>query len=114
MPQYNPIFYLANRNGIPRIESQSVTVNGTTDVAFAFSDDVSFSRNFGGLVLVKLSQAIPAGTTTTLPIVFKSINGGTRPLVGYNGAPVTVGDISGTGIYLVYYENGMLQLVKAV
>ena len=96
MPQYNPIFYLANRNGIPRIESQSVTVNGTTDVAFAFSNDISFSRNFGGLVLVK------------------SINGGTRPLVGYNGAPVTVGDISGTGIYLVYYENGMLQLVKAV
>lgn len=106
----NPIFYYANRVGIPRIESQSVTV-GTSDVAFSFSSDIRFSRNYSGLVLVKLNQSIPTGTTTTLPVVFTSTVGGAKPLTGKGGAAVTVADITGTGIYLVYYENGTLQLM---
>jgi len=110
----NPIFYLANRFGIPRIESQSVTVDGTTNVAFSFSSDVRFSRSFGGLVLVKLTQSIPTGTTTTLPIVFTSRYGGTKPIVGYNGTAVTVADLPGTGIYLVYYDGNTLQLLGSI
>lgn len=111
MPYTNPIYYYANRGGIPRIESQSVAVNGTENVAFTFSSDIRFARNYSGLVLVKLSQAVPSGTTTTLPVVFTSADGGTRPLVGKGGAAVTAADITGTGIYLVYYENGTLQLM---
>lgn len=109
MPQF-PIYFYANRGGIPRIESQSVTV-GTSNVAFSFSSNVQFSRNFSGLILVKLAQAIPSGTTTTLPIVFTSVDGGTKTLYGYDGTAKTVADITGTGIYLVYYENGNLQLM---
>ena len=112
MPQIkNPIVYLANRYGIPRLESQSVAVNGTTNVIYSFNSDISFSRNFSGILVVKLSQAIPAGTTGTLPIMFTSPNGGTFPLLTYGGAPVTASEITGTGIRLVYYENGTLQLL---
>lgn len=104
MPTLNPIVYLANRGGIPRIESASVTVNGTTDVRFSFSADVRFSNRYSGLVLVRLNQAIPTGTTATLPIAFVSPNGPVQAVTRYNGDAVTVADLAGTGIYLAYYE----------
>ena len=71
MASINPINFLSNRNGIPRIASTSVSVN-TADVTFNFSSDFTFSRNFSGLVLVKLDQSIPSGTTTTLPVLLSS------------------------------------------
>ncbi len=101
----NPFYYLANRGGIPRIKSTGVTVNGTTNVQFSFAADATFSANFSGLVLVRLDQAIPSGTTTTLPIVFTS-SAGTQALTTYNEADVTVADIKGTGIILCYYDRG--------
>ena len=87
-------------------------VVGTTDVQFTFNADATFSRGFSGLVLVRLAQAIPAGTTTTLPIVFSS-SAGTQAVTTYNGAAVTVAEITGTGIYLMYYDRAtnVLQLI---
>jgi len=111
MPQIiNSIFYFANRGGIPRIESTGVTV-GASEVSYSFSSNVQFSRTYSGLVLVKLAQAIPSDTTTTLPVTFTSTYGGTKAVNGYGGAAVTVADIKGTGIYLAYYENGTVQLL---
>lgn len=111
----NPIFYLANRNGIPRIKSTGVTVNGTTNVQYSFSADASFSSNFSGLVLVRLDQAIPTGTTATLPIVFTS-SAGSQPLTTYDSTNVTVNDIAGTGIFLCYYDRAtnVLQALTGV
>ena len=115
MASINPINFLSNRNGIPRIASTSVSVN-TADVTFNFSSDFTFSRNFSGLVLVKLDQPIPSGTTTTLPIIFTSEGANPIALTGYNGAAVTVADIKGTGVYLAWHEGqtGILQLVTGL
>ena len=100
--------YISNPNGIPRFESNSVTV-GTASVVFAFTDaGTNFNNNFNGLVLIKFAQSIPTGTTTTLPILVNS-----TPLTTYNGVELTVADFKGTGIYLVYYDSNSrtLQLI---
>jgi hypothetical protein len=47
--------YISNPNGIPRFESNSVTV-GTASVVFAFTDaGTNFNNNFNGLVLIKFN-----------------------------------------------------------
>jgi hypothetical protein len=40
-----------------------------------------------------------------LPIVFTSDGANTVSLIGYNGDPITVADIPGTGIYLVFVDS---------
>lgn len=109
----NPVF-LANRGGIPRIESTGVNVT-TTGVNWEFKTDIRLSRMFSGLVIVRLAQAVPEGTTATLPVSFVSA-GSTQPLTGFGGAAITAGDIPGTGIYLAYYEGstGVLQLMASL
>lgn len=106
----NPIYYLANRAGIPRIETTGVSVT-TTGLTYTFSSDISFAKNFSGLVLVKINQSIPTDTTTTLPVIFTSTSGGTKEVQTYGGTALTVADLKGTGIYLSYYENGTVQLL---
>lgn len=108
----NPINYMSNRGGIPRLQSTGVTVT-TTDVQFSFNANATFSNNFSGLVLVRLPQAIPSGTTTTLPIVFTSA-AGSQALTLSSGTAATVADIPGAGVYLVYYDRptNTLQLIK--
>lgn len=108
-----PTSYMSNINGIPRIESNSVSVSSTS-VVFALNSRLSFVR-FNGLVLVKLAQTIPSGTTTTLPIIVTSANGDV-PLVKVGGDAVTVADVTGTGVYLLYYDNASntLQVLPAI
>jgi hypothetical protein len=62
---------------------------------------------------VQLAQAIPDGTTTTLPVVFTTEGGNPANLTTYDGANVTVADIAGTGIYLVWVDtqSGVVQLL---
>ena len=110
----NPIFYV-NRNGIPTLDSQGVTVTAT-DVQFSFRNHRYVGAPYRGLVIIRLSQAIPTGTTATLPIVFTSEGNSPRALTGYNGDPITVGDLPGTGVYLVWYDqsSGVLQLMTGI
>lgn len=93
-----------NQFGIPTVSSNSVSV-GTTQVAFDFTNHPTVGEPFRGLVVVRLNQVIPTGTTTTLPIVFTSDGANTVSLIGYNGDPITVADIPGTGIYLVFVDS---------
>lgn len=93
-----------NQFGIPTVSSNSVTV-GTTQVAFDFTNHPTVGQPFRGLVIVRLNQAIPTGTTTTLPIVFTSEGSNTVELVGFNGDAITVADIAGTGIYLIFVDS---------
>jgi hypothetical protein len=93
-----------NQFGIPTISSNSVSV-GTTQVAFDFNNHPTVGQPFRGLVVIRLNQAIPAGTTTTLPIVFTSDSSNPVNLVGFNGNNITVADISGTGIYLIFVDS---------
>lgn len=99
-----PLYINVNVNGIPALRSLSVSVT-TTDVRFDFNNHRNVGRPFRGLIVINLAQAIPEGTTTTLPIVFTSDGGNAQPLTTYNGEPVTVADIAGTGIYLVWFES---------
>lgn len=110
-----PFYFMANRGGIPRVKSESVTVTAT-EVRFNFTSDARFARNFSGFVAVWLTQAIPSGTTGTLPVVFSSVDSGVQPVTTLDGTAVAVDDIGGTGIYLAYYEasTGTLQLLTGL
>lgn len=93
-----------NQLGIPTVSSNAVSV-GTAQVAFDFNNHPTVGQPFRGLVIVRLNQVIPTGTTGTLPIVFTSDGSNTVNLVGFNGENVTVADIPGTGIYLVFVDS---------
>lgn len=108
-----PAYINVNVGGIPAIRSLSVNVN-TTDVKIAFNNHRNIGRPFRGLLIVNIAQAIPAGTTDTLPIVFTSDSGNDVNLTTYNEDNVTVADIPGIGIYLCWYESqtNTLQLLN--
>lgn len=103
-------FQYVNINGIPTIKSQSVTVSETS-VDFKFRPDFD-RRPFRGLILVYLSEEIPTGTTTTLPIRF-SMAGTTSNVTLAGGDNLTVADLLGVGVYLLYYDRmaDTLQLI---
>lgn len=108
-----PAYINVNVGGIPALRSLSVNV-GTTDVKIAFNNHRNVGRPFRGIMVVNIAQTIPAGTTDTLPIVFTSDGGNDVNLTTYNGENVTVADITGTGIYLCWYESqtNTLQLIN--
>lgn len=99
-----PTYINVNQGGIPALRSLSVTV-GPTDVRFDFNNHRNVGTPFRGLLIINIAQTIPTGTTTTLPIIFTSDGGSTTELTTFNGNPVTVADIPGTGIYLCWYES---------
>lgn len=98
-----------NATGIPYLSTTNVTVGtDSVDLALGFRSLAPV-----GLFVVRLSSAIPTGTTTTLPITL-TLNGSTRSLTVFGGADATVGDVTGTGVLLVFNDrfNGVLQLVS--
>lgn len=107
-----PTYINVNVNGIPAIRSLSVNVTAT-EVQFDFNNHINIGKPFRGLIIINLAQAIPTGTTGTLPIVFTSGNSNPKELTTYDGVAVTAADYSGTGIYLVWYESqtSTLQLI---
>lgn len=113
--QVLPLRINVNQLGIPTISSNSVTV-GTTQVAFDFNNHPTVGQPFRGIVVVRLNQAIPAGTTTTLPITFTSDGANTVNLVGFNGNNITVADLAGSGIYLVFVDgqSNTVQLLTGI
>ena len=67
-----------------------------------------------GYFTVRLANAIPTGTTATLPVTL-TLNGTTRALTLFDGTPVTVAElIGGTGVFEVFNDrfNGILQLMS--
>lgn len=104
-------FQYINQRGIPTVKSQGVVVS-TTSVDFKFNPDWN-SRPFRGLLLVYLADEIPTGTTTTLPVRL-SMAGVSSNLTVAGGDNVTVADLPGVGVYLVYYDrfSDTLQLLN--
>lgn len=95
-----------NVNGIPYLSTTNVTV---TDEAVNFA--LGFRRiQPVGYFTVRVTNAIPTGTTETLPIQL-TLNGTSRPLTFFDGTPVTAADITGTGVLMVFNDrfNGILQ-----
>lgn len=103
-------FNFANRNGIPMIESSSVEVTDT-NVVVNIPDRAFRFLNGTGLILFRLNTAI---TNTTLPIVFSS-NNFTQALTLVGGANATGNQMSGVGVYLIYYAKNanMMQLLTS-
>ena len=102
---------ITNVNGIPYLRTNSVTVG---------SDAVDFSLGFRrippvGYLTINVADAIPAGTTGTLPVRL-TLNGQTRALTTYGGVAVTAADLTGTGIVTVFYDwyNGILQATSPI
>ena len=110
-----PPYINVNVNGIPALSSLAVNVS-TTQVAFDFNNHRNVGSPYRGLLIIRLAQSIPTGTTTTLPIVFTSGGGNAVTLTGFNGDAVTAADLPGTGIYLVWYESQTrtLQLLTGI
>lgn len=104
---------VTNQFGTPYLSSTNTTV-GTAAVDVALG---SHRRPLPpGYFTVRIADAIPAETTTTLPITLTR-NGITRQLTLFDGTPVTVADlIGGTGVITVFNdsENGILQLMSPV
>ena len=97
--------------GIPYISTTNTTV-GTEAVDFA----LGFIRRPlppVGYFTIRITNAIPTGTTGTLPITL-TLNGSTRSLTNMDGTAVTAADITGTGVLLVFNDrfNGVLQLMN--
>lgn len=101
-------FNFANRNGIPMIESTSVTTN-TTNVIISIPNRAFRFLNGTGLILFRLNTEI---TDVSLPILFSS-NEFTQPLTIVGGAEATGANISETGVYLIYYDknSNLMQLI---
>ena len=107
-------FTWVNRNGSEAIASTGVKVN-TTDVVFTFKNHAFVNANYRGTIFVNLMQAIPTGTTGTLPILFET-NGATQAVSKFNGAPLTVADVPGTGVVQLWFERdtNTLQLMTGI
>jgi hypothetical protein len=98
-----------NVNGTPYLRTNGVTV-GTDSVDFA----LGFRRIPPvGYLTVNIANAIPEGTTGTLPVRL-TLNGNSRNLTFFGGASVTAADLTGTGIITVFYDwyNGVLTLTS--
>ena len=100
-----------NASGVPYLTTTGVTVG---------TDAVDFTLGFRriprvGYLTIRISDAIPTGTTGTLPVRL-TLNGQTRALTSFGGAAVTAADITGAGIVTVFYDwfNGLLQVVSPI
>lgn len=100
-----------NSDGIPYLRTSGVTVG---------SDAVDFTLGFRrippiGYLTINISDAIPTGTTGTLPVRI-TLNGNTRALTTFGGVAVTAADLTGAGIIVVFYNwyNGILQVVSPI
>lgn len=97
----NPYVY-ANRNGILRLEANSVNV-GTTNVTFTFTPHNFLNKAYSELILFKLPGF--TAPSTAVPIVF-STNGKNQDLTTLGGEAVTSATLNKAGIYL-YGNTGM-------
>lgn len=98
-----------NAGGQPYIANTQVTV-GTDAVNIA----LGWRRIQPiGYLTIRMENTIPSDATTSLPITL-TLNGVTRPLTLPNGTAVTVADVLGTNVMLIFNDrfNGILALMS--
>lgn len=103
-------FNFANRNGIPMIESNSVSVTDT-NVIINIPNRAFRFLNGTGLILFRLNTVIPE-SAASLPILLAS-NNFTQPLTLVGGEAATGEQMSGVGVYQIYYAkcSSIMQLM---
>lgn len=110
----NVIVKRSNRLGIPLIEAQGITSDGTTTTV-SFNNHVNLSDYFVGVFMVKFPNVV---TSTTQPVVFATSGvSGTTPLYTRTGAQATVANIQSTvapTYHLFVYDSvsSRLQLIN--
>lgn len=104
------VFNRVNINGIPCIETTSITESATA-VTYNFNPSPVVNPRFSGIIAVRVDE-VP--TNTALPVSFNvpSIAGTTIALSLIGGTQATGADLE-EGIHLVFYDrfNGVLQLL---
>lgn len=100
-----------NAGGVPYLSVSNVTVSDTAvDLALGWS-----RRQLPaiGYLTIRLANQIPADATTTLPITLTR-NGITRNLTLANGDAVTVADLVGVQVMLLFNDrfNNILALMS--
>lgn len=99
-----------NAGGIPYLSTTNVSV-GTESVNLA----LGWQRRLPpvGYFTVRIANAIPEGTTTTLPVTL-SLFGVTRNLTLPNGTAVTVADLEDVNVFTVFNDrfNSILALMS--
>ncbi len=96
-------FSWVNRRGSAVVQSNAVRVN-TDNVVFTFPNHSFINSWYRGTVFVELAQAIPTGTTGTLPVVFET-NGATQAITKFGGDALTVADLQGVGVYQFWFDR---------
>lgn len=98
-----------NSRGIPYLSTTNVTVSDT------FVDFALGLRRLEpiGEFNVRIANQIPADAATTLPIRL-TMFGTARELIYFNGDPVTVADLDGTGVIKVFNDraNNIFQIMS--
>lgn len=109
MTLFNP-FFMANRNGIPRIEATGVSVSSTA-VTYSFQRNAFYNRNFAGLIIFRL----PAYTapSSAVPIIFDT-DGEQQSVTTIGGTTVTSAELNQSGVYLAFYDGSTLQLLTGI
>lgn len=98
-----------NAGGIPYITNTQVTVGTeTVNIALGWRRIQPI-----GYLTIRMENQIPTDATTTLPITL-TLNGTTRPLTLPNGTEVTVADILGANVLLIFNDkfNNLLTLMS--
>lgn len=105
-----------NKRGTFGISSVGTPVVTATDVTFSFESHPYVNAPFNGILLVRISTAIPTGTTGTLPVFFQTGTNTRRAVTKVGGVPLTAADIPSTGYYLLFYDSnaGILEVISAV
>ena len=100
LPFLFPNLGRSNYNTIP---SAGVTV-GTDAVTIELAQHSRYRRDYVGSFIQNLREAIPTGTTATLPVQISS-NGVSLPLMEIAGTQATVANFAGAGIYEIHYNR---------
>lgn len=98
-----------NSRGIPYLTTTNVTVSDTfVDLAVPFRR-MEPIQEFN----VRIANQIPADASQTLPVRLVMF-GTARELTFFNGDPVTVADLDGTGVIKVFNDrvNGIFQIMS--
>ena len=97
------LFPNLGRNNYNTIPSAGVTV-GTDAVTIELPPHSLYRRNYVGSFFLDLREAIPTGTSATLPVQ-SSANGVSLPLMEIAGTQATVANFAGAGIYEIHYNR---------
>lgn len=108
---FNPYpFPHSNRAGIPLIEANTITSDGI-NVIITIANNVFARLADRGILFLRINGSIPADAAT-LPILISS-NGESRPLTLAGGVNATAAEITGAGVYQIFYSKraNVLQLM---